>query len=424
MKDFNKIYKPMPERFHYTVNSAVKEATAYERKSFGFRGVLKTTVIAVLILAMATTTVYGATELYKLMVNKYGNFGLGIGVDNVGYSPEYVKLVADIEGYEPMKGTSGLKFCKAGSDRFADYSFLLSRTENGEEELYKNVKDYKEIDINGRKAIFMTSSGTMMMNRVSVYFEDVNIILTCYIDPDISEHEIIRNLSSVSVVEGTLSDNTSYTVSAVSQSEAYFSNDKRYITTEKNESFEVYSDINTNVSDIRVTDSAEGLDRTAFYFWGDDIAEYIADDGRIYPRVSDVWSLGDGVNETDEFIKSEKKDQKLVLADITYVNNSDSHYTFSIDWRLQYLNQKSSGDLVMAEIYKSDRNTGDGLAQYIENPNSGKAYYVYTLEPGETRTFTVGYLCDEELLSDAYLICEKDSSNSLELSAVKVQIDG
>lgn len=424
MKDYKNIYKPMPERFHYTVDSAVEEATACERKTFGFRGVLKTTAIAVVVLAMATTTVYGASELYKLAVKNRGEYGLGLSVAYNENSPEYVKLVADIEGYAPMKGASGLKFCKAESDRFADYSFLLSRPHDGSEELFENVKDYKIMDINGREAVLMTASGTMKMTRVSVYFEEVNIVLTCYVNPEISQQEIIDNLRNVRVVEGSASDNTQYTTSVKLSTGAFTDIKNSYIKTEENESFEIYTQVSSNLSDIKVVDSAEGLDKTDFYFWGEDVSEYISADGYLYPRVSDVWNFGDGVNSTDEFIRSEKMEQKLVLADVIYVNNSDSQYTFSIDWRLQYLEQSDSGELGMAEIYKSDRNIGDGFAQYIENANSGKAYYVYTLEPGEAKTFTVGYLCDTELLSDAYLVCEKDSSNSYELSAVKVQSNG
>lgn len=424
MKDFKNIYKPVPERFSYTVNSALKEAASVERKAFGYRGVLKTAVITVLILALATTTVYGASELYKLAVNKRGEYGVGLSVEENKNSPEYVKLCADIKGYTEMKGTSGLKFGKADSNRFPDFSFSLSRPESGAEELYENVENYKTMIINNREAVVMTASGTMKMTRVSMYFEEVNIILTCYVNPEISEDEVIENLENVLVVEGSETDYTSYTVSSDFISSADLSFVNRYTACGENESFEVYSDIDASVEDFGVYDTAEGLDKADFYFWGDDVDEYISTDGTLYPRVSDEWNFGDGVNNTDEFIRSEKKEQKLVLADVTYVNNSDSDYTFSIDWRLQYLKESASGKLTMAEIYKSDRNIGDGLAQYIENANSGKAYYVYTLKPGESRTFTIGYLCDKELLSDAYLVCEKDSANSYEFSAVKVQTNG
>ncbi len=424
MKEFKNIYKPLHERFHYTVNRAVKEATTDRVKTSGFRSVLKTTAIAVLILALATTTVYASSQIYRLIVNKHGSFALGLSVDRGENSPEYVKLVADLEGYAEMKGTSGLKFCKADSDRFPDFSFYLLRPNNGSEEIFKNVKDYKTIDINGREAVLMTASGTMKMTRVSMYFEEVNIILTCYVNPEIPEKEVADNLENVRVVEGSDTDYTSYVVSSDFTSSSDLSFVNRYTPFDENEGFEVYSDIDAFVADIRVYDTAEGLDKADFYFWGDDVSEYIGVDGTLHPRVSDEWNFGDGVNKTDEYIKSEKKEQKLVLADVTYVNNSDSDYTFSIDWRLQYLNNTESGELGMAEIYKSDRNIGDGLAQYIENTNSGKAYYVYTLEPGESKTFTIGYLCDSELLSDAYLVCERDSANSYEFSAVKVQSNG
>ena len=176
MKDFKNIYKPVPERFHYMVTDAVKEATVESRKSCVSHKWLRIIVVALVIVALTTTTVYGSSGLYKLIVNNRGNFALGLSAEVQKNSPLYVKFIADFEGYEKMIGTSGLKFCKDGNN-IAEYSFSLSRPERGFEELFENVKDYRTLYINNKEAVLITGSGTMEMTRVSMYFEEVNKII-------------------------------------------------------------------------------------------------------------------------------------------------------------------------------------------------------------------------------------------------------
>ena len=424
MKNLKEAFKPTPKRFSYAIQEAVNIATAQEKKHFfSKKKVIALTVAAAILLTPAT--VFGAAQIYKMAVEKEGLFGLSVSSSGYTNSPQYVKLnVGDIENCKEMPNTNGLKYCLETADsQNAAYSFYLSRPQNGAKELYENTNDYKSAVINGNEAVIISGAGLMESTRVCIYFDDVNIILTCYISPEIDEAEYMKALEKVWVTTGDKNNFTSFTTSEEDTNVfGNFEYPQNFIEVSSEVTLNFYENMTGKIENIRIVENVSELDKNDFYFFNEDISNYIDDEGNLTDRVSDEWILGDGVNSTDTFVKSEKKEQVLVLADITYTNNSQTEELFSINCAIKFLDTDKNGKLSYSKDIYSDIALGDGLAQYIENANQGlKDYYCYTLAPNESRTFTVGFRCDKDLLSKAYITNSKDSDLNQSIYAIKVQ---
>lgn len=425
MRDLKYVFKSVPERFSYGIKASINETKFKSHKSH-CRKVAKIVVSMVLLLTMIPVTVYGSSKLYGFIVSRFGNYGVSIEATTSVESPEFVKLIVDMDGYSEVKNTDGLKYSKTTSADKDVFSFLLTRPNNGLKELYKNVSDYKVITINSHKAVILYGAGNAEITRVSIFFENVNIIATCYVNADIEEEEIISMLEGVDVFEATKNDHTIYLISENCNSyDDAINYPTRYTLTEEDEILSIYPDVIACVDNICVIENVSEFNTEDFYFWGDDISNFVDNSGNLIPRRSDVWSFGDGINSVDSFIDSQEYKQKFVMADVTYTNYSSDIFTFSVDLRLRLLEEDANGNLKLSDIYNGDKNADDGFAQYIANSNKGiKDYYTYTLNPNETKTFTVGYRCDESQLDNAYLVNKMFSGDSTEEYAIKVQNNG
>lgn len=428
MKNLKSAFKPAPERFHYSVQSAINEAQSTEKKKRRFTHPVRAIIAVAIIIAIIPTSVFGATQLYNIVVNKSGNYGVEVKTETSVKSPKFVKLkVKPINGFEMMKHTDGLKYYRVGDTGVSCFSFYLVRPENGAGELYDNVESYRKIKINGHEAVVIKNAGLKDGRRFSIYFEKTNIILSCFVEPSVSEAEMKQMMKNVDVVEGTKKHHTDY---GTVESNADNNNEdcpsvsiemlSNYIPVSCGEVFNTSENkMTAKITNIRVIDNVLDLDHDDFYFWGNDPDEYINSNGTLKPRKSEILKEGDGINTVDKIIKTEKKKQKFVLADITYTNSSNKAQGAGMNLYIRNLEKKNGA---LDYLDNSDCNEDDGYAQYIENSNHGRNYYIYTVAPGESKTFTVGFRCDEDMLSHAYLIHDGElSETAYNYYSVKVQ---
>ncbi len=431
MKNLKYAFKPVPERFHYSVQSAIDKAVLTEKKRSRLSRPVKAVIAVSLVATILPTSVFGAAQLYNYVVNKSGNYGVEVKADNSVSSPKYVKLkVKPIEGFEVMNHTDGLKYNRVGDQGGSGYSFMLIRSENGSGELYKSVKDYKKTSINSHEAVIMKKAGTTEDNTtVSIYYENVNIILTCFVDSDIKEKDMLKALSGVEIVKGTKKDHTEYFEADNYEPEediSQYTVDTSFTQIKTGQQVEFNNDIDStlkySVDNIRVVDNVAELNRDDFEFWGDDVNNYINDDGSLKPRKSTIYEFGDGINSVDKLIKKENKKQKFILADITYTDTTSKSQEFGINANLVQL-EKKNGKLGYIDTGNTgDTNADDGYPNYIANANQGKDYYRYEVSAGESRTFTIGFRCDEDLLSKSYIQLDGPvSETSYDYYVVKVQ---
>lgn len=414
--------KPTPERFRYAVQMAIDEAVTQpvrkKRLSKGWR-----VAIAIIILAaLIPSAVFGASKLYELIAKPVDNYGLAVGVDETQIPdyPLYVKMHVDIpEGFAAVPDAEDLKYCKADSEEAFDngFSLLPMRYADSDQQAYiANVDRYEECVVSGHQAYNVTVKNVKgTWEQLYVYFEDVNVMLLIY-HKDVTAEQIEDFVSGISFTEGTAADHTYL-------SEPYDERQDSAVTYKYEESFvempldtkltfKHYSPVTEDesqrytaqITNIRTTDEIIGLDESCFNHFPDTIAQ---ENGRLIPKEFTTFKEGDGFSSTYEELSVEQKEQKLILAEITYENLTDEDVELYIPYRANVLN-KDGNEFSHAEsidpkegIYSTD--CCDTEIVYLSPHGEGKSFYIPTLPANETMTVTVGIRCNADMLDKAYL---------------------
>ncbi|MBQ1475062.1 MAG: hypothetical protein IIZ32_07145, partial [Ruminococcus sp.] len=147
-----------------------------------------------------------------------------------------------------------------------------------------------------------------------------------------------------------------------------------------------------------------GLDESCFNHFPDTIAQ---ENGRLIPKEFTTFKEGDGFSSTYEELSVEQKEQKLILAEITYENLTDEDVELYIPYRANVLN-KDGNEFSHAEsidpkegIYSTA--CCDTEIAYLSPHGEGKSFYIPTLPANETMNVTVGIRCNADMLDKAYL---------------------
>lgn len=414
--------KPTPERFRYAVQMAVDEAvTQPVRKKRLSKG--RRVAIAVIIsAALIPSAVFGASKLYELIAKPVDNYGLAVGVDETQIPdyPLYVKMHVDIpDGFAVVPDTEDLKFCKADSEEAVNsgFSLLPMRYADSDQQAYiANVDSYEECVVSGHQAYNVTVKNVKgTWEQLYVYFEDVNVMLLIY-HKDVTDAQIEDFVSGISFTEGTAADHTYL-------SEPYDERQDSAVTYKYEENlvempldtkltFKHYSPVTEDesqrytaqITNIRFTDEISGLDESCFNHFPDTIAQ---ENGRLIPKEFTTFKEGDGFSSTYEELSVEQKEQKLILAEITYENLTDEDVELYIPYRANVLN-KDGNEFSHAEsidpkegIYSTA--CCDTEIVYLSPHGEGKSFYIPTLPARETMTVTVGIRCNADMLDKAYL---------------------
>lgn len=424
MKNLKEQFKPTPERFSYSVDQSIKEAQLKTRK----RKLSRTSKILAVSLAAVIAVpsgAFAATQLYSIVTKKVGQYAVDISPETVSAksSPKYVKLKVNL----PKNFKSefeDIKFHKIPETANGYISFQLIRPKNSKDvHRLTDVKSAKQTEINGRSAVIVLDNENPVQNgsrRVNIYFEEVNIILESYVGSDITEKEMLDFLSGVEIVKGTKKNHTDYSApenNDINRAEVYTltSSYQKIKTGEKINLGNDYCTVSLN--NIKILNNAKGFDRRSFCFAGDDDDGYINADGSLKPRVRETWQWGDGINTRDKKLKSESVKQKFVVVDVTYTNNTGKTFKdVGINVTQSYLKYKN-GKFIGHPVLATDPNLFDGDFQYrkgyINKHEKDDLYFIPELKPYESKTFTVGFFCDEDLIDYAYLNIDNDSSNDI-----------
>ncbi|MGN0487643.1 MAG: hypothetical protein ACI4HO_00100 [Ruminococcus sp.] len=425
MKSFENIFKPASESFQYTVRQSIKEAQLYERKTKIVKHPVRVVVAAVLMIAIIPTSVFAGTQLFSTMRAEKEERGVELKIDNnqETKSPKYVKLhVKAPKGFGLSKHTEKYEelFYSRTNDTYkGGFSFYLSRPEGKRpKELLDNVSNYEEIIINGHQAVVSKPEDKDDYTRVAIYFENVNIILINYLSPDLTKKEMDYIIDNVKVTKGTKTDHTNYneTVNTTEKAEVNNNSDYKYkiFPVKQGEKIdfgrmnlgndgtgkpEYYNYPANIVSNIRVVDSINGLNKNNFYTKAGDYADK---NGNILSRVI-KYSTDEKGNATEN-----KVNQKLILADITIINSDNKETVYYLDYHIDILTRDIYGELRYSDYYsqKDDHDDEDDYAVYIDESGANrnnKEFRNITLQPNETKKVTVGFLCDEDQVSNAYL---------------------
>lgn len=424
MKKLKSAFKPAPERFHYSVQSAINEAQSTEKKKCRFAHPVRAIIAAAIVVAMIPTSVFAATQIFSLITKQAGKYAIDIQTENSAKSSsaKYVKLKVDVpKGFKAV--FDDIKYHKVPETADGYLSLCLIRLKNKDDfHRITDVKDVKQTVINGKSAVIALDNENPVSNgsrTVDVFYEDCNIILEANVGADVSDKEMNEFLNNVEIIKGTKSNHTEYTEfedKSIDRSEAYSLSSGFKEISLGNEVNLGDDYCSASLNNIKVLNNVKGLDRRSFVL-PDDYSKYVNKNGSLIPRIRETWKWGDGINTCDEKIKSETVNQKFVIADIAFTNNTDKDVDMvETNVTLKYL-FKSGDKLTEHQIAATDPNLPDGDYQYkkgyINKDAKDDFFYIEKLKAHESKTITVGYFCDEDLLDNAYLNIEGDESGQV-----------
>lgn len=289
--------------------------------------------------------------------------------------------------------------------------------------------DVEEFEANGHSALLISRGETLHFNKIlTVYFEDEDVLAMCYAGYGISVDEmkniaeglwleetedatlaysIVHNYGAVTLGE-TLSHQPAYqplkTAEKITFGHKLIFSDTSFRGDGSDDYTAVSADIEVTPVDISILDDALKLDSGRLK---EEFPEYIDELGGFisYPRtelVKNGGAIGDGFGETELVRK------KLVLVELKLKNTSDIPvWTYAVGDIQLHLGDEEN--LIISYVYDNtpQKYSTTSVIAYYDAGGEGKSFYKTGLEAGEEITCHIGFLVDEDMLDEAYVLFGK-----------------
>lgn len=428
INDLKNIYSKPPKEFH---NSLLRSLNKLEDKTpvrySKRRKTIKIALACAIIAALGTfTTVASATNLFGLLVQPVGKYGLNIKFEKqatdvteqkkvnlkLGYVPKDYDFP---EGLDSISSTNGIVnlahpnnmglslFYKGDVYSGKEYTFYIAGVDyyNASEDGLNCVVESEETEYNGHQTIVATRKPYENKNEyqyVAVeYFENWGYVVKCVSQDRDELIKIMENLN--------LEENTNY-VEPETENHEYkviwqsFDNET-FSFYEIGESFDLgtTADGKSNALTAKVTSveerfNSEGLDYLKFNHDGPYNVHdrYFDDNGKLmtpYTREERIHS-GDGVNSLDER-KDITVDRHFYIVNYEITANEDIENYHNVFFQniLKYEN---------GEAKYSDKGGAIESIYYSDFNDDQKP-----LKKGETKTLSYGIAVDDDALDITYL---------------------
>lgn len=435
-------YLPMSEDFRRHIKRCVTTA-AKERKKpvyFSFKRTAVALAALLVIIPLGILGVSKTVEYFSKMEKTaefayQPNFKKQNETGEALSSPEFVKLhFTPDEKYKLADTKTKDVYLFAGglieNDGDVAFSLFLTRPTDGKIRSVSSAEAYHSIAVNGNEGFLVDAAGAVKSIRAFVFFEDVNVVVGGYFNPKMSEAEILSIFGSMEVTKGTKDDHTPYGVYDPSQPDYFpaentLPSGERYLnsvlTTEGEKMNIATANVFATVNKIYVETNVGNKAKDDFMI-GDRSREIqIDENGNVLPRTDERWSYEKGkvagYDYLPTYLGEVKHERVLVFAEITYQNVTDKEQQFPLDHNLCLFSRSEEDKAYYSEVNQEEKYFSAELNApvYIENaepwdpqtdPNEKQppqCFNVGLLQPGETRTITVGWACDAELLDQAYL---------------------
>ncbi len=417
-------------RFHYRLESAVKEAVYSERKERKrLSRPLKVILACVLIAALLPSAVFGASKLYGLITDKEGIFGAALTAPSQSkhYVPEYVKVtVTPPAGFETRPELGDLKYCHVGQEPTDGFSIMPMRIKEGEDcrEIIPEVKSIEEKTVSGLPAYFITpTAGYGGFDRAYVYYEEMDVTLLIFYK-NVTEDELSAFIGGITVCEGTKDDHTALTETEPSSDEDVTYEFERIQKELPADTVITYQDftesgeevtLSSYISSIHTVTNIADLDPEDFtdLYPLDEIAD---ENGDLLTKKTEIIEEGDGINTATKILSSEDAPQTLILADITYTNHSDIDTVLYVDYWQDTLKKNADGSFSPLGII--DKENHIFATEYCDTERIFQSdhmenmtdFFCAPIKANETKTITVGFRCNTDRLDNAYLLLYANSS--------------
>ncbi len=425
------LYSEPPQDFHNAVLSALVRLDDKAPVRYKRHRIVKAVIACAIVLALGSSSVFAAQQVWKIFSDPVGNYGLKISADisTADEAPEYVKLVLGYlpDGVVETPHTNGMKYSLEGNSVSKTLCFSLIKLKENYEYTIDYVAESTETTVNGNRVIISNrkffENDTEVQKGFNIYFDKWNMVLSCICSSDISDDELNKIIAGISLAEGTSDDCFEYSIYPDDFETDYTAPNEQYNSicqdtyTEMkvNTPFEYNpykSDDNTeknfeiNVRSVEIKNNSDGLDIDKFRFNEYWINENQTEEGvyddffnadgsvvRDYERSE--YTYGDGINSIGKYTNSQAK-RNFIVATLEVTGlaeySSEEPYDFDVSM-LNLQNLIKSG----SNLYRTN-DSFTGYMVYYETDRNNLAY----ISKGETRTIRVGFFVDDDKLDSLY----------------------
>ena len=411
-------------------------------------------LVASMVVALALATTVCAGVVYQMHNEKVGKYGVKTKiegqqtaetenrkVENHGAETDYVELTAS---YLP----DGMVQTEEGKYSFEDnymeggismVVYRLPQNEKVDDLLSTDVAESEELEVEGRPAVYLEKVSSAAKNLYVIYAEH-GYMLEMFAFPDVTKEEMIHIAEGLTVVptEKTEGDcvmqlcDWNQTEEAEEKGEPVDSDSDREFSFDKTKMENTHAigeSINMEHAGI---DNMPGLTATVASVELSDNSSILADgmldadamkafdaDGNLLPMKLEYIKSGDGINTTDEVVKTETLPQKIVYATVKYENNgTETLHDIMYNGGIAFLEEKGSqmqfadyfllSDEEKASTgcdYREPEQVGFSQEVYLSDVTGGERNnnYINELKPGESVTVHFAFKIPEEKLGEMYL---------------------
>lgn len=434
-------------------NTRQSEKTEENAKIIKYRKKRKDTVrrmlVASMAAALALATTVGAGVVYQMHNEKVGKYGVKTKIEgqqtaeteNLGAKTDYVELTTS---YLP----DGMVQTEEGKYSFEDnymeggismVVYRLPQNEKVDDLLSTDVAESEELEVGGRPAVYLEKVSSAAKKLYVIYAEH-GYMLEMFAFLDVTKDEMIRIAEGLTVVPSEKTEGNcvmqlcdwNQTEEAEEKGEPVDSDSDREISFDKTKMENTHAigeSINMEHAGI---DNMPGLTATVTLVELSDNSSILADgmldadamkafdaDGNLLPMKLEYIKSGDGINTTDEVVKTETLPQKIVYAAVKYENNgTETLHDIMYNGGIAFLEEKGSqmqfadyfllSDEEKASIgcdYRELERVGFSQEVYLSDVTGGERNnnYINELKPGESVTIHFAFKIPEEKLGEMYL---------------------
>ena len=434
-------------------NTRQSEKMEENAKIIKYRKKRKDTVrrmlVASMVAALALATTVGAGVVYQMHNEKVGKYGVKTKIEgqqtaeteNLGAKTDYVELTTS---YLPdgMVQTEEEKYSFEDNYMEGGISMVVYRlpqNEKVDDLLSTDVAESEELEVGGRPAVYLEKVSSAAKKLYVIYAEH-GYMLEMFAFPDVTKDEMIRIAEGLTVVPSEKTEGNcvmqlcdwNQTEEAEEKGEPVDSDSDREISFDKTKMENTHAigeSINMEHAGI---DNMPGLTATVTSVELSDNSSILADgmldadamkafdaDGNLLPMKLEYIKSGDGLNTTDEVVKTETLPQKIVYAAVKYENNgTETLHDIMYNGGIAFLEEKGSqmqfadyfllSDEEKASIgcdYRELERVGFSQEVYLSDVAGGERNnnYINELKPGESVTIHFAFKIPEEKLGEMYL---------------------
>lgn len=394
----------------------------------------KAAVAACVVIITIPTVAFAAEKLSSYLVQMkedHMHTLFNISENESEAQETHVKLeTTDLEGYTRQNILHMISFRSVENRNSQVLYVRILKTDGDTADFFeKNVTDSREIEINGRKAVYMEISGVAGSQyeengtgkEIAVFYEDYGYVLLIeeHGNEEMEESEFLKLAEKFTLVP--TQHQAESTITTVSE---YMNEIENYIQNMPDDSEQIqfpeekmcgidgtleYWGISYHIDNIEVRDNLRGLDAEKGNLNFKELLNNgvgVDENLNFMPYERETIGFGDGYESPERYVKeTDTVTPKFVLVTITIKNISweDENDLVQVGNPLSFI-QKQGDDLAF-DTREFERGDMEGYyldycPVWISDSEEGADSLLKKLPVGESVTLQLGYFVDEDMLDE------------------------